>query len=404
VRLSLAAALAAASAAGLALGVAGAAGTGASDQVAAPAPVVAAYFADFDPTLVPGEIDASHLTDVIYAFGGLDAHGHCTLAEPGLDPSEFSALAALEARYPKLETEISIGGWAGSGAFSTAAATAAGRTALVRSCIDLFLRHSPSVFDGFDIDWEFPVAGGAQTTRVRSSDRAGATLLLAEFRRQLDVLGAVTHRHYLLTIAAPAFGTGGGPGYTPATSWDLAAVAKLLDWFNLMTYDMAQTRSQVTNFESPLYPTPADSRPAPPPHANTIDGAVRFYEAAGVPAEKIVIGAPFYGHVFDGVHSYHAGLFQHFRRLGADPSYAQIAGGDPAGSSRHWSAVAQEPWIYDRRTHTFLSYDDPAAMSAKAHYAVAHHLRGVMLWEIAMDDRAHSLLDALAGPVLAARR
>jgi chitinase len=276
----------------------------------------------------------------------------------------------------------------------------------VRSCIDLFLRRWPGVFGGLDIDWEFPVAGGAPTTRVRPADRADATLLLAEFRRQLAALGAVTHRHYLLTIAAPSFGTagagiGGAPGYTPETSWDLAAVAKLVDWFNLMTYDMGQTKSHVTNFESPLYPTPAGSRPPPPPHANTIDGAVRFYEAASVPADEIVIGAPFYGHIFDGVHSYNGGLFEHFRQLSADPSYAQIAAGDPSGSVRHWSAAAQEPWIYDRRTHTFTSYDDPAAMSAKAHYAVAHHLRGVMLWEIAMDDASHSLLDALSGPVLA---
>lgn len=400
-RLSLAAALMAVAAAGLALGVAGAAGTGGAVKAAASAPVVAAYFADFDPTLTPDEIDASRLTDVIYAFGGLDSHGHCTLAEPGADPAEFSSLAALEARYPRLETEISIGGWSDSGTFSTAALTAAGRAALVRSCIDLFLRHSPGVFGGFDIDWEFPVAGGAATTRARKSDRADATLLLAEFRRQLDALGALTHRHYLLTVAAPSFGTGGGPGYTPETSWDLAAAAKLVDWFNLMTYDMAQTHSQVTNFESPLYPSAAGSRPAPPPYANTVDGAVRFYEAAGVPADKIVIGAPFYGHIFDGVHSYNAGLFEHFRQLGADPSYAEIASGDPVGSSKHWSPAAQEPWIYDRRTHTFLSFDDPAAMSAKGHYAVSHHLRGVMLWEIAMDDTDHSLLNALSGPVLA---
>jgi chitinase len=402
--LTLAAALLAAAVAGLALlGVAGAAGTVGAVKAAAPSPVVAAYFADFDPMLTPDEIDASRLTDVIYAFGGLDAHGHCALAAPGVDPAAFSSLAALEARYPQLETEISIGGWSDSGAFSTAALTAGRRAALVRSCIDLFLRHSPGIFAGFDIDWEFPVAGGAATTRARPSDRGDATLLLAEFRRQLDVLGAATHRHYLLTIASPAFGTAGAPGYTPETSWDLSAAARIVDWFNLMTYDMAQTESQVTNFESPLYPTPANARPAPPAHANTIDGAVRFYEAAGVPADKIVIGAPFYGHVFDGVHSYHEGLFQHFRALGAVPSYAAIASGDPAGISRHWSPVAQEPWIYNHRTHTFLSYDDPAAMSAKAHYAVAHHLRGVMLWEIAMDDTNHSLLNALSGPVLASR-
>jgi chitinase len=386
------------------LGIADAATT------AAPAPVVAAYYAGFDPSLPVSAIDASRLTDVIYAFGGIDDGGHCTLAQPGADTGgtmgatpggNFGELETLEARFPKLETEISIGGWWGSDQFSRAAASAAGRAALVRSCIDLFLRRWPGLFDGFDIDWEFPVAGGAKTTPARPADRADATLLLDAFRSGLDALGTATHRHYLLTLAAPAIGTGGGPGYTPRSSFDLAAVAKIVDWVNLMTYDLMGASSPVTYFGSPLGPTPAGSNPAPPAGANTIDGAVRYYEAAGVPADKIVIGAPFYGHVFVGVHSRNAGLFEHYRALGADPSYAAIVAESVPARERHWSSAAQEPWIYDPSTHTFLSYDDPASMAAKARYAVSHRLRGVMLWEIAMDDAEHSLLDALSGPVLA---
>jgi len=375
--------------------------------------VVAAYYAAFDPALPVSAVDTARLTDLIYAFAAIDAQDHCALGEPGADVGgavagstpggNFGALEALEARDPALETEISIGGWSGSDRFSAAASSAPRRAAFVRSCIDLFLRRWPGLFDGFDIDWEFPVAGGAATTPAHAADRTDMTLLLAEFRRQLDALGAVTHRHYLLTIAAPAFGTAGAPGYTPLTSYDLASVAAIVDWIDLMTYDLTGPRAHVTGFESPLYPTPAGSTPAPPADAATIDGAVRFYEAAGVPADQIVIGAPFYGHVFVGVHSANAGLFEHFRKLGADPSYAQIVASDPPASEVHWSAAAQEPWIYDRRTYTFLSYDDPAAMSAKADYAVSHHLRGVMLWEVAMDDASHSLLDALSGPVLASR-
>jgi chitinase len=404
----LAAAALGAALAGCALGIGGAA-------TSPPPPVVAAYYAGFDPTLPVSAIDASRLTDVIYAFAAIDADGHCALGEPAVDVGaggagalsggNFGELAALKARFPKLQTEISIGGWSGSDGFSKTAATAGGRAALVRSCIALFLRRRPGLFDGFDIDWEFPVANGARTTPAQPADRANATLLLAEFRRQLDALGAATHRHYLLTLAAPAIGTSGGGNPPPETSYDLASVAKLVDWFNVMTYDLTgPASSSVTGFESPLYPTPAHSTPAPPSHAVTIDGTVRYYEAAGVPAGQIVIGAPFYGHVFVGVHSGNAGLFEHYRILGAVPSYGQIvAAGAPAGQ-RHWSSAAHEPWIYDGASHTFLNYDDPASMAAKAAYVVAHHLRGVMLWEIAMDDAEHSLLDALSGPVLSAAR
>ena len=404
-RRTFAAVLGCAGAALAALGAAGASGT------APPAPVVAAYYAAFDPSLPVGAIDAARLTDVIYAFAAVDRRGHCALGEPGVDVGSgapapggnFGALAALKAAHPGLRSEISIGGWSGSARFSAVAASAARRAAFVRSCVDLFLRRWPGVFDGFDIDWEFPVAEGARSTPARPGDRADATALLADFRRALDALGRATGRHYLLTVAMPAFGTAGGGAYTPSTSWDLPALARLVDWMNLMTYDLAGFSGSVTGFESPLGPPAPASVPAPPAAPDTIDSAVRFYEAAGVPADELVIGAPFYGHEFVGVHSVHDGLYGRFRKLGGVPSYAAIAAAHVPRRDLHWSPAAQEPWVYDRRTYTFTSFDDPAAMSAKAHYAVSRHLRGVMLWEIAMDDGAHDLLNALSGPVLAAR-
>ena len=376
--------------------------------------MLAAYFADYDANFNAEEIPADRLTDVIYAFGAIDARDRCALSDPRADVQEvfadnvappgglhgeFGQLALLEQRYPKLETEISIGGWFASEHFSAAASSAAKRRALVSSCIELFLRRWPGLFDGIDIDWEFPVAGGASTTPTRSADRADATALLAEFRRQLDALGARTHRHYLLTAALPAFRTPSG-SYTPSTSWDLPAVAKTVDWINLMTYDETNDHAPRTDFESPLEPAPDDPSPAAAGDGNTVAGAVAFDEAAGVPASKIVIGAPFYGHVFTHVPDLEHGLFQRFRKLGATPTYAQIVADYLPGYQRFWSPAAQEPWLYSHHAREFVSYDDPASMTAKARYVLDSHLRGVMLWEISMDDANHDLLDALAGPLL----
>jgi chitinase len=390
-------------------GVAGIAGASAP-----PAPVLAAYFADYDPNFNADQIPGDRLTDVIYAFGAIDADDRCALGDPAADLEQrfpgngrapgapggnFGQLELLEARYPKLETEISIGGWSGSDRFSDAASTAAKRRALVRSCIEVFLRGWPGLFDGIDIDWEFPVAGGAPGTPARRADRADATALLKEFRSQLDQLGALTHHHYLLTAALPAYRSPGA-GYTPATSWDLRAVARTVDWINLMSYDLSN-RAPLTDFESPLRPAPGDPNRAAPGGGNSVVGAVRFYERAGVPASRIVIGAPFYGRVFSHVPDRGGGLFQRYRALGETPSYAQIVGGYLPGAQRHSSPQADEPWLYSAGARSFVSYDDPAAMAAKARYVVAAHLRGVMLWEISMDDASHSLLNALAGPLLA---
>ena len=106
-----------------------------------------------------------------------------------------------------------------------------------------------------------------------------------------------------------------------------------------------------------------------------------------MPADEIVIGAPFYGHVFIGVHSANAGLFERFRKLGAVPSYARSSRATRPRPSVHWSTIAQEPWIYDHRdVHASSATTTPRRCRRRPHYAVSHHLRGVMLWEIAMDD------------------
>ena len=75
-----------------------------------------------------------------------------------------------------------------------------GRQAFVASCIDLFINgnvapgiSAAGVFDGIDIDWEFPSA----------ADTQNATLLMQEFRRQLNALGRANHRRYLLTMFGP---------------------------------------------------------------------------------------------------------------------------------------------------------------------------------------------------------
>jgi chitinase len=402
----------------VAAGVAGTTTLAGAGAATGPAPVVAAYFADYEAPYSAEEIPAAHLTDVIYAFGAIGPGGRCTLANPhddvverfpGLAPprgapeGELGQLALLKQRYPQLATEISIGGGgSGSDRFSAAAATAAGRSALVRSCIDLFLRRWPGLFDGIDLDWEFPVSGGPPGVPARPSDRADATALLEQFRAQLDRLTAASHRRYLLTAALPAFRAADG-SYTPATSWNLPALARTLDWVNLMTYDLVDAAAHVTGFESALRLPAGDPAPQAPGGGDTIEGAVSYYESHGVPASKIVIGAPFYGISFNHVAARRDGLFQRFGRLGVAIPYAQIASGLP-GYRRYWSATAAEPWLYDARTHTLISYDDPAAMAAKARYVLAAHLRGAMIWEISMDDPSNSLLDALSAPLVAPRR
>ncbi|HVL24360.1 MAG TPA: glycosyl hydrolase family 18 protein, partial [Thermomicrobiales bacterium] len=185
------------------------------------------------------------LTHINYAFGLVGPDGRAVLGDqeaeierryPGDDNPDglygnFRQLQLLKQRHPHLRTLISLGGWTGSGGFSDAAATPEGREAFAASCIELFLTRWPGVFDGIDIDWEYPVHGGLPDNGYRPEDRRNCTLLFAELRRQLDELGARTGQRYLLTAALPA-----GKAL-PVSTFEIGEIAGILDWVNVMTYD-----------------------------------------------------------------------------------------------------------------------------------------------------------------------
>ncbi len=187
------------------------------------------------------------LTHINYAFSNVSENGECVLGDPAADVERtytaaesvdgeadaasaafhgnFNQLLELKQKYPDLKVLISIGGWSWSGNFSAAAQDEASRQRFAASCIDLYLKQYKGVFDGLDIDWEYPVSGGLNPGKPE--DKKNFTLLLAELRRQLDELGAQDNRNYMLTIAAPI-----GPGNI--RNMELEAIASTVDWINLM--------------------------------------------------------------------------------------------------------------------------------------------------------------------------
>ena len=153
----------------------------------------------------------------------------------------FAQLKALKAQHPDLKTFISLGGWTWSKNFSAAASTVALRKQLVSSCIDIYIRGNlpvqdyhggagaaAGVFDGIDIDWEFPGGGGMPYNGQQAADKENYTLLLAEMRRQLDAQGAIDNKHYGLTAAI-------GAGKDKIDFTEPAQYAQYLDWINVMS-------------------------------------------------------------------------------------------------------------------------------------------------------------------------
>lgn len=362
------------------------------------------YGADYHVKDIATSGSADRLTRIHYAFGNV-VDSQCQLGDPYADFDEFypasasvdgvsdtwdpgalrgsfNQLRKLKLQYPHLKVLISLGGWTWSSGFSDAALPE-NRAAFVQSCIDLFISDPRwvGVFDGFDIDWEYPGVCGA-TCSFRPEDTQNFTALLAEFRSQLDAVQA----GLLLTIAAPA-------GEEKVDEIEVAAVSAIVDSINLLTYDFHGSWEASTGFQSALYPSPLD--PALALNATT-DETVALWLARGAPASKLIVGVPFYGRGWVGVPATNDGLWQ--AATGAAPGSVEPGIADyetlkTLGASRFFDAAARAAWLYS--DGTFWTYDDPTVMAAKRDYVRTQGLAGVMFWELAGDTADGELIRAL---------
>jgi chitinase len=304
----------------------------------------------------------------------------------------FNQLRKLKARHPHLSVLVSLGGWAWSTYFSDAALTSASRRALAASCIDLFIEgnlprldgdpaggpgSAVGVFDGVDIDWEWPGSEGNPGNIVRPEDKRNFALLLAEFRRQLDAHGRRTGKHYSLSAFLPA-----DPAQT-AAGIDVPSVFRSLDWATVQGYDLHGTWEPTTNHHAQLFAPTADPTPPPAPSG---DLAIRTYLRAGAPAGKLLLGIPYFGRGWTGVPNVDNGLYQ----PGTAAPGRWEAGGEDAKvlealpGARFFDPEAGATWFYDGTT--FWSYDDEQAIAAKTSYVRRHRLGGTMVWELDGDD------------------
>jgi chitinase len=352
-------------------------------------PQIAAYY---DGGMPVARIPAAKINDLIYAFGEPSEAGGCTLPTAA-QRGTFAALRELRQRHPGLRLIVSIGGWDAAPQYSDIALTPGSRGRFAASCVRTFIIGQG--FDGIDLDWEFPVHGGMN--RSRPQDRADATALVRAFRRRLDALGRMRHRHYLLSVATPAGTWQQGGAYSVGDSYDLAALARSVDWLNVMTYDMNNIFSPVSGFNTPLAADPRDPVPEPQRSRDNLTSAVRYYESQGVPAAKIMLGVAFYGRGFTGVSAQGAGLYSKYTGGYAETPWKTVRSQFLTSPDwvRHWSATARAPWLYNASQHIFFTYDDPLSLGIKADFARRERLRGVMIWVLGEDDPGNCLLNAL---------
>jgi chitinase len=374
------------------------------------------YGRDFQLAKLQKSGAASRLTHVNYAFGNVDATGVCVSADPWADwqtpfsdansvdgvgdvagqplSGNFNQILELKKKNPKLKVLISLGGWTLSKYFSDAVLTKESRKKLVSSCVDLFIKGNlpglepgvaKGVFDGIDLDWEWPGSSGNEGNIIRPEDKQNFTKVVAEFRKQLDKQSRKTRKHYDLTAFLPA-----SPAKIDA-GFEVKKLFKLFDFATVQGYDFHGTWEQRTNQQSSLRVPPG----APDNPDFSIDVAVRAWIDRGAPRNKLVLGIPYYSQGWTGITGGGTGLFN----LATGPAKGVFANGiedykvvknlEATGFKLYRDEMAGHSWLYDGTT--FWTYDDPAQVLAKTAYIRSEGLGGAMMWSLDGDDENATL-------------
>ncbi len=338
---------------------------------------------------------AEKITHINYAFGNVQ-NGKCTIGDGFADYEKaytadqsvdgkadtwdqplrgsFNQLRKLKAQYPHIKVLWSFGGWTWSGGFGQAVQNPA---AFAQSCYDLV--EDPrwaDVFDGIDLDWEYPNACGL------TCDTSGP----AAFKNMMQAMRAKFGANNLVTAAVTADGTDGGK----IDAADYGGAAQYLDWYNVMTYDFFGAWAA----KGPTAPhSPLTSYPGIPQQGFTSADAIAKFKSKGVPASKLLLGIGFYGRGWTGVTqkepggtatgpaagTYEQGIEDYKVLKNSCPANGTVAGTAYAHCGTNW-------W----------SYDTPATVTSKMGWAKNQGLGGAFFWEFSGDTANGELVSAIS--------
>lgn len=313
------------------------------------------------------QIPYKQLTHIAHAFVQLGQKADGTLKMP---PGYLEPALIARAHAAGVKVLVSIGGGDGvqGPRFNRMARTEAYRQAFVHNVHDFL---SANGYNGVDIDWEVPNA----------KDMSNCTTLMQELRAELPA------GQWLISMATPSDPRSWGQGF------DIPALAPLVDFMNVMTYDFTGVWAGYAGLNSPLLQDPAD-----PIQSGSVQTSMDLYaNTYGVPPAQLNIGTPFYGYAFDGVDALWAacsGCTVNQQNYGSTIK--------PLLHSSDWTREsdtnAKSPYLVNSALPGLITYDNATSTSKKMRYILKERgFGGVFMWELSADydGRSQDLLDAM---------
>ena len=319
---------------------------------------IIAYISGGEENWSYASVDATKITHINYAFA-VPTEQFEYVFDGATTARRATDVIELKRKNSGLKVLLSYGGWGGCQWFHNGARPDNVKK-FADNCVLFAMAHG---FDGVDIDWEYPGQKGAGNPHG-SDDKQNFTNYLYELRNACNKFGVK-----YLTIAA-----GGDATFLRHVEGE--RIHELLDWINIMGYDLYHGGDYSTGHQCNLRTVAGDKR------GLSGDFAVNRFLDCGTPSEKIVLGIPFYGRMWTGT----TGLFQPAETVGEIIHYRGIREkylNDPKTKVERL-AECRAPYLQNGAV--FISYEDAESIAEKWQYVNQRQLGGIMFWELPYDS------------------